>query len=550
MNFCDLVRPVLLLAALGAGCAPSPTQSAPPDLRTSEAADCVSFPERCGGCRADEHCATDPDLPRCDVVKRVCVACLPDNDNCPAGQVCQGTSGTWSCVSTCTTNSDCQKVGGGSSCCGRICVNLAGDILHCGACGAVCPTVANGAPACVEGRCVVGACNAGFDDCDHQPVNGCEAIISDDPLNCSACGKQCMPFSNGLPVCTAGRCSAICAPNFGDCNNNVADGCEADVTFDIRHCGACGRACSAPANAVPYCDLGKCSFRCKLAFGDCDGNPGNGCEVNLNGDTASCGHCGNVCPIRPGAKESACLAGVCGSNCNPGMGDCDNKPANGCEARFENDLAHCGGCGKACRNNNAVATCEKGVCTLQCKPNFVDCNNDPSDGCEANLLADGKHCGGCGMVCPQNTPYCKGGQCIENNCGNMMPLIIGNVVLCYTNMAGTCQMAHQACEALGGGYRLMCGDDWQPGRTGEGCGGAGAYTAYDIVNQHFKGSAAIGGYSQNAYDCVGGGANNACNGDSGYSPASNINGFYAFCSPKNYFKAAQDGPAFGQVCGN
>ena len=132
----------------------------------------------------------------------------------------------------------------------------------------------------------------------------------------------------------------------------------------------------------------------------------------------------------------------------------------------------------------------------------------------------------------------------------LQSLGIGSVLFCYTNQPGTCQDAHTRCEGLGQNYRLMCGDDWQPGRTGEGCGNAGAYTAYDLVNQQFAGSQAIGGFSAGQYDCVSGGANMSCTSDAGNGPSSVMNGSYAFCSPKNYFTAAVDGPAFAQVCGN
>ena len=52
------------------------------------------------------------------------------------------------------------------------------------------------------------------------------------------------------------------------------------------------------------------------------------------------------------------------------------------------------------------------------------------------------------------------------------------------------------------------------------------------------------------FNCVRGGANNQCISDTGRSANDNINGSYAFCSPQNYFTAADDGPDFAQVCGN
>jgi hypothetical protein len=128
--------------------------------------------------------------------------------------------------------------------------------------------------------------------------------------------------------------------------------------------------------------------------------------------------------------------------------------------------------------------------------------------------------------------------------------MIGGLLFCYSNMPGTCQNAHMFCEALGNGYRLMCGDDWQPGKSNEGCGNASAYTAYDIVNQYFKGSQAIGGYSAGQFNCVSGGLNGQCTSDVGNQPGTSMNGYYAFCAPKNFYKNPPDGPAFANVCGN
>jgi hypothetical protein len=42
-----------------------------------------------------------------------------------------------------------------------------------------------------------------------------------------------------------------------------------------------------------------------------------------------------------------------------------------------------------------MAACRNGPCT----PGFGDCNGDPSDGCEANLVTDSRNCGTCGRLC-------------------------------------------------------------------------------------------------------------------------------------------------------
>ena len=282
---------------------------------------------------------------------------------------------------------------------------------NCGACGMACAAVSNGSPGCSGGHCIIASCNVGFDDCDKAILNGCETTVGNDAANCGKCGNACKPFSNGLPTCVNGMCGSICGPGYDDCDHNLMTGCEIDTTLDIAHCGGCGRTCNAPGNAMPAGDQAKCSYRCKLGFSDCDGNSGNGCEVDANKDSSNCGHCGNICPLRPNASAAGCSAGQCTNTCNQGFGDCDRNAFNGCESDFAISLAACGACGKICSNANATPTCSMGVCTLQCKPGYLDCNNDTTDGCEAQLLFDAKNCGACGMVCPQNAAFCVNGVC-------------------------------------------------------------------------------------------------------------------------------------------
>src|SRR6185436_18834254 len=45
---------------------------------------------------------------------------------------------------------------------------------------------------------------------------------------------------------------------------------------------------------------------CNAGFRDCDGNAGNGCEIDVNSDKSNCGAYGNVCPM-----GQSCIAGVC-----------------------------------------------------------------------------------------------------------------------------------------------------------------------------------------------------------------------------------------------
>ena len=57
---------------------------------------------------------------------------------------------------------------------------------------------------------------------------------------------------------------------------------------------------------------------------------------------------------------------------------------------------------------NATATCDDGVCGVSCSSGFDDCNQDPTDGCEAALDVDASNCGSCDVVC---TNGCGAGEC-------------------------------------------------------------------------------------------------------------------------------------------
>jgi hypothetical protein len=57
-------------------------------------------------------------------------------------------------------------------------------------------------------------------------------------------------------ACTAGACTAKCQPEFGDCNNDPADGSEKRLTKDKHNCGQCGRIC-----VVGDCVAGNCVWK-------------------------------------------------------------------------------------------------------------------------------------------------------------------------------------------------------------------------------------------------------------------------------------------------
>lgn len=230
----------------------------------------------------------------------------------------------------------------GQTRCGGACFDVNTDDNNCGACGAVCsgvtPLCSQGSCICTDiscppgficcnGSCVAGACCADSDcgACEtcsgtHQCLRdttrngehcsggicvdgGCcaSACGAGDSLTCCAAGATCT--SDGICCASGVSCNDVCCDaGYGCCNGTCID-----LTNDLNNCGACGNACSFP-HATSVCSNGTFVLTgCAAGFADCDGNPANGCEVEIADDQDNCGACGNVCP--PGAP--ICLNSLC-----------------------------------------------------------------------------------------------------------------------------------------------------------------------------------------------------------------------------------------------
>ena len=402
----------------------------------------------CVECLVDGDCAVfkDPARSVCSAAPGRCVACRLANDNCPAGQYCKDDGmGGLSCAKGCKADGDCfvGDAGANVTCCAHSCVDVRTSAAHCGQCGTSCGNAPDAAccagscvltgsdikscgacgrvcafpgavAVCAAGICKIGMCSPGFDDCDMDARNGCEASTGSDIKNCGGCGKQCnTPNANAL--CVVGVCSVgSCNPGFRNCDGNAANGCEVNSQSDPVNCGACGAACAQLPNAMAGCMGGACVVgACNPGFGNCDKMDANGCEADLSSTLANCGACGNACPMRANVQMS-CAAGKCiDGGCAPGFADCDNNMGNGCEAKLGSDLSNCGVCGKVCMGmgQNAVAGCVMGACSLVCSAGFGDCDNNAGNGCEKDLRGDVNNCGACGKVCPNNAPICQAGVC-------------------------------------------------------------------------------------------------------------------------------------------
>ncbi len=381
--------------------------------------------------------------------------------NCGAcGRTCTVANASPACVasacaiSACTTGfGDCDaNPANGCE------VNLTNTATSCGACGRAC-SLANATASCASGACAIASCNAGFANCDGNAANGCEVNLNTDPTRCGSCSTVCNS-SGGSATCAAGVCGITCASGRGNCNMLASDGCEVDTNTTVTHCGMCGRACSL-ANATASCAAGACAIStCNVGFADCDRNPANGCEVNLNtdtthcgtcatvctsgqvcssgactlvcgagltncggrcvslaSDTSNCGTCGVVCPARASASTT-CASGACGFTCSAGFADCNMGAADGCEVNTQTSATNCGRCGAACNTTGGTAMCASGVCAITCAVGRGDCNASAADGCEVDTNTTVAHCGACGRACSlaNATASCAAGACAISTC--------------------------------------------------------------------------------------------------------------------------------------
>ncbi len=384
------------------GCRTAP-DSCPPDQH------CDGASSRClAGCRADEGCAT-PDAGssrlRCDTSTHSCVQCVTD-EHCPTGNLCVGSL----CVMGCTDNRGCP---GGQTCCGGACVDTSANLAHCGACNTRC-NATNATPACRNSTCAVGACTVPYGDCDAMASNGCETNTFTDVAHCGACARPCASRPNATAACNAGACAYTCAMGFADCDGAPGNGCETDIASSPMHCGACGGLCMPP-RGTGVCMAGRCTVTaCAPGYGDCNTNAADGCETNTSNTTDHCGACGTVCPSATNAA-AACVGGGCVTFCVTGFLDCDGLDTTGCEVNVRTDLANCGACGRACTTANATPACTMSQCTIaRCNTGFADCDGAAANGCEVNTGSNVQHCGGCGMRCPvgpNQIATCAGAAC-------------------------------------------------------------------------------------------------------------------------------------------
>lgn len=132
-------------------------------------------------------------------------------------------------------------------------------------------------------------------------------------------------------TCEFGQCIFEFAPSGAACDD--ADACtQDDVCDDAGACLGEPVQCSVSHGHATCSDRG-CGgpITCDEGWDDCDGDPDNGCETDLNADT-DCGVCGRTCaPDRPHVASGSCDAGTCTFTCESPWENCNGDWSDGCE---------------------------------------------------------------------------------------------------------------------------------------------------------------------------------------------------------------------------
>ncbi len=292
-------------------------------------------------------------------------------------------------------------------------VNPQTDVNNCGKCGNVCKT-ANGTPSCVGGVCGILSCNKGYSHCAATGTD-CEDPTGTDIGNCGSCGNACST-TNDTPSCSNGVCSIQCATGWGNCDGNIANGCETQLNT-VANCGVCapmGMPTCTTTNGMPTCNTAtmppSCAVgSCSMGYANCPGNGTNCSTFILGNDTNNCGGCNKVCGSDATSNgtlhdSGACVAGQCTvGTCDPGWADCDGDLSNGCETAIDT-VSHCGSCTISCSTANGTPECTPSgttfVCGIQsCTSPWIHCAANGGTNCETNPTNDNANCGGCGNVC-------------------------------------------------------------------------------------------------------------------------------------------------------
>src|SRR5690554_4222980 len=164
---------------------------------------------------------------------------------------------------------------------------------------------------------------SGTPDADAEEEDGVsgECVTHEDCQGAANQGGSCDPGTN--------TCTFVCDAGFDDCNGDLSDGCEVDLSASIENCGACGTVCGGTdKNLLPVCtpnaeSVAICEVDvdgCADGFVDANGDADDGCECvvtdatdPIDGEDTNCDGVDGV------MADSVFVAAASGDDTNDGL---------------------------------------------------------------------------------------------------------------------------------------------------------------------------------------------------------------------------------------
>jgi hypothetical protein len=317
-----------------------------------------------------------------------------------------------------------------------------------------------------------GGGGSGAGGSDMCPENGCpEGQYCSDGVCKPGCADDASCPAGS--ICKDNACVAGCTVDHAcSAGAECCDGQCFDTKADPLHCGGCA-ACPAPmgAHADAVCDNGVCGFGpCIPGFGDCNGDPTDGCEADLMG-ASSCacapgaivdcyeGPAGTLgLGVCAGGKKTCALNGLgfgpCQGQVLPDVEDCSKPSDEDCNGEVNEAAAGCvcqPGTQQSCYDGPAdtdgVGVCHGGMqmcnpdgkgfgpCAGEVVPGLETCATPVDDDCDGQANEEGSEC-----VCPPNSAA---------SCYSGPPDTAG---------VGACAEGLKQCNGLGTAYGPCVGE--------------------------------------------------------------------------------------------